>query len=134
MHIQDPALLKKKKSLPLSCALLCYKARGEDASARLAQKGGMVPSCSAECGLAVCGRASITEQQVFPCLGILWLLWHASKSLLRASSPVTPKLGNEPHTWCRRWDCMSRKMNLSPCMSVAPKDIFKDQFDSSDQP
>lgn len=49
-----------KKSLPLSCALLCYKARGEDVSARLAQKGGMVPSHSEECGLAGCGRASIT--------------------------------------------------------------------------
>lgn len=117
LHTHTGSSTIYKKSLPLSCVLLCYKARGEDASERLAQKSGMVPSHSGECGVAcVGGLVSQSEQQVFPCLGFLWPLWHISKSLLRASSP--PKLGDEPQTWCRLWDCMTRKINLSFSMHV----------------
>lgn len=88
-----------KKPPPVLC--LCYKPRGEDASARLAQQGGMDLSHLVELGLVLHGRAGSTpELEALQWLGLLWLsLGHAQKPLLRASSPVSPELGNEPQIW-----------------------------------
>lgn len=82
-HIHDPALFHKTP--PLFFALLCYKPRAEDASARLAQQGGMVPSHAAECGLAVYGRAGITVRAVG--FALPWL----SLALIGAYSEITVK-------------------------------------------
>lgn len=113
-HIQDPARFTKNPSpYPVLC---CVTKQGVRMPVRdWHRRVGWSQSHSAECGVAVCCKASITVRAAgfsLPWL-FLWLLWHVSKSLLRASLPVTPKLGDEPQTWCRLWDCMSRKINLS---------------------